>query len=137
MIIVDSTVWVDHFNGRPTAQARLLHRCLGAQELGIGDLILCEVLQGFRDDRELVRARQALLLFPVFDMVGLAVAEKAASNYRFLRKRGVTIGKTIDALIATFVIERGFRLLHHDADFDPFERELGLQVLHPEDLPPR
>lgn len=129
MTIVDSTVWVDHFNGRPTVQVRLLHQCLGSVELGIGDLILCEVLQGFREEREFAAARRALLTFPVFSMVGPTVAEKAAGNYRFLRKRGVTIRKTIDLLIATFVMERGFNLLHNDSDFDPFEKELGLQVL--------
>ena len=135
MLIVDSTVWVDHFNGTPTDQVQLLHQALGSQELGIGDLILCEVLQGFRNDQEFVRARSALLLFPVFEMVGHAVAEQAAKNYRLLRKRGATIRKTIDVLIATFVIERGFRLLHNDTGFEPFERELGLQVLHPGGLP--
>ena len=129
MVIVDSTVWVDHFNGTSTVQVRLLHECLGAQELGIGDLILCEVLQGFRDDQEFFRAKRALLHFPVFEMVGRTLAEKAAKNYRLLRKRGITIRKTIDVLIATFVMERGYTLLHNDTDFDSFETELGLQVL--------
>ena len=94
----------------------------------VGDLILCEVLQRFRIDRDFATARRALLSFPVFEMVGVALAEKAAANYRRLRRRGVTVRRTVDVLIATFVIERGFSLLHNDADFDGFEQELGLQV---------
>jgi predicted nucleic acid-binding protein len=131
VIIVDSTVWIDHFNGIATREVQLLHACLGQRELGIGDLILCEVLQGFREDREFLLARRALLSFPVFDVVGPGLAERAARNYRLLRKRGVTIRKTIDVLIATFVIERGFALLHRDSDFDPFEHVLGLAVVRP------
>ena len=128
MIIVDSSVWIDHFNGRPTSQVRLLREALGVHEIGIGDLILCEVLQGFRDDREFNIAREALLTLRVFPMVGSVLAEKAAGNFRALRRRGVTVRKTIDVIIATFVIEHGFRLLHGDRDFDVFE-PLGLQVV--------
>ncbi|MEZ4870156.1 MAG: PIN domain nuclease [Caldilineaceae bacterium] len=127
MWIVDSSVWIDYFNGKVTPQTDALDKALGHQELAIGDIILSEVLQGFRHDREFNRAQQALLRFPVFDMVGVDIALRSAANYRRLRKQGLTVRKTIDCLIATFVIQRGFLLLHDDRDFEPFERHLGLQ----------
>ena len=101
---------------------------LGWQALALGDIILCEVLQGYRRQDHYDAARQALLQFPVYDMGGIQIALKSAENYRALRRRGITVRKTIDCLIATFVIERGFTLLHSDRDFDPFEMHLGLRV---------
>ena len=126
MWIVDSSVWVDYFNGAVTPQTDLLHAVLGRREVGLGDLILCEVLQGFQRQREFVAARQALSSLPVFTMGGAEMAVKSAENFRTLRRRGVTIRRTLDCLIATFVIERGFLLLHSDRDFLPFVAHLGL-----------
>ncbi len=99
------------------------------EELGIGDLILCEVLQGFRTQRDYDQARRALMALPIFTMVGPDLALQSAVNYRHLRQRGVTVRKTIDCMIATFVISRGFALLHSDHDFDPFAQHLGLTVV--------
>jgi predicted nucleic acid-binding protein len=129
MWIVDSSVWVDYFHGVVTPQTDALHDALGKRELGLGDLILCEVLQGFQKQREFTRARTALLSLPVFTMGGAAIAIKSAQNYRTLRGQGVTIRRTLDCLIATFVIEQGFTLLHSDRDFAPFEQYLGLDVV--------
>ena len=75
--------------------------------------------------------RRSLTRFEVFDGCGTEVALLAARNYRTLRSRGITVRKTIDCLIATFCITGGHTLLHRDADYDPFERHLGLNVLHP------
>lgn len=127
--IVDSSVWIDYFNGKPTPQTDTLDKALGHQEVAIGDIIFSEVLQGFRHDRDFEYAKQALLHFPIFDMVGVDNALHSAANYRRLRKQGLTIRKTVDCLIATFVIQRGFLLLHDDHDFEPFERHLGLQCV--------
>jgi predicted nucleic acid-binding protein len=126
MWIVDSSVWIDYFNGLHTSQTERLDSALGIKELGIGDLILCEVLQGFRREQEYRRVQTALLAFPVFVMGGKQLALQSARNYRLLRQRGITVRTTIDCLIATFVIERGFSLLHNDRDFDPFVLHLGL-----------
>ncbi|MBI1295086.1 PIN domain-containing protein [bacterium] len=126
--IVDSSVWIDYFKGVPTPATDRLDLVLGRQELGLGDIILCEVLQGFRKDNDFERARRALLTFPVFTIGGADLAIQSASNYRFLRQRGVTIRKTVDCLIATFVIENGYTLLYQDRDFDPFVIHLGLRV---------
>ena len=129
MIVVDSMVWIDFFNGVPTGQVRRLRGLLGQQEILVGDLILCEVLQGFRSERDAVAARRALAAFDFAPMVGRELAARAAQNYRELRRQGITIRKTIDLLIGTFCIERGHRLLHADRDFAPMSQHLGLQVV--------
>ena len=131
MILVDSSVWVDYFNARTTPQTDLLDRLLGTERLLIGDLILAEVLQGFRSDLDFHRVRRHLEALEFSPMVGRDIALLAAQNYRLLRARGVTVRKTIDALIATFCIKNSHRLLHSDRDFDGFERYLGLRVLKP------
>lgn len=128
-MLVDSSVWIDFFNGKPTPQVEILDRALGHREIVVGDVILAEVLQGFRQDREFRRAKRALLQFPVVEMVGKQVALKSASNYRHLRAQGITIRRTLDCLIATFCIESNCELLHADRDFEPFERLFGLRIV--------
>ena len=129
MIVVDSSVWVDYFNGTATHETALLHSILGVEPIVIGDLILAEVLQGFRDDRSFHRARTALDTLIFEPMVGREIALASARNYRTLRAKGVTVHKTIDMLIATFCMENGHRLLHSDRDFDPIEGHLNLQTI--------
>ena len=131
MIVVDSSVWIDYFNARVTHESDLLDRLLATRRLLVGDLILIEVLQGFRAERDFNRAREALDDLEYASMVGREVALASARNYRILRARGFTIRSTIDVLIATFCIEEGHELLHRDRDFDPFERHLGLRVVQP------
>jgi predicted nucleic acid-binding protein len=128
MWIIDSTVWIDYFNGVSTPQTDLLDMNLGQIELGLGDIILCEVLQGFRTQRDFEKARRVLTALPIYTMGGPSIAVKSAQNYHTLRRLGITIRKTIDCIIATFVIERGFSLLHSDKDLEPFERHMGLSV---------
>ena len=130
-LLVDSSVWIDYFNGEDTSQTNYLDQALGQIEIVVGDLILTDILQGFRSKRDFETARDALLKFPVLEMVGIQSALKSAHNYRDLRRKGVTVRKTIDCLIATFCIETGLELLHSDHDFDPFEEHLGLRVRHP------
>ena len=129
MTVVDTSVWIDYFNGVPTRETALLDGLLGVEPIVIGDIILVEVLQGFDTERDVREARAALdrLLFQ--PMVGRDVALAAVRNYRALRARGVTVRKTIDMLIATFCIENGHRLLHADRDFVPIAEHLGLETL--------
>lgn len=129
MVVVDSSVWIDFFNGRRTVETDALDDLLGRRELIVGDLILVEVLQGFRLDRDFRQARRLLGAFPIVPMVGPTLAVRAAENYRRLRRRGVTVRKTIDVLIATYCISRRLPLLHADSDFDPMVRHLGLRIL--------
>jgi hypothetical protein len=130
MILVDSTVWIDYFNGAITPQTDLLDRLLPAELILVGDLILGEVLQGFRRDADFEQARLAFSHFTQASLVSPQLAVQSARNYRLLRAAGVTVRKTIDCFIATFCIENGHLLLHSDADFEPFETHLGLAVLH-------
>jgi predicted nucleic acid-binding protein len=127
--IVDSSVWIDYFNGRATVWTDVLDRLLGTEHLLMGDLILVEVLQGFRSDLDFQRARRHLETLEFRPMAGRELTIAAARNYRALRARGVTVRKTIDTVIATFCIVEGHELLHCDRDFDPFERHLGLRVV--------
>jgi predicted nucleic acid-binding protein len=132
MVIVDTTVWIDYLRGTENPETRWLDRELQRQRLGLTDLILCEVLQGIRDQSAFAKVRSDLLKFQVFPTGGSLLAIAAAQNYRDLRQRGYTVHKTIDCLIATFCLEARHELLHRDRDFDCFEKVLGLQVLHAE-----
>ena len=131
MTIVDSTVWIDYFRGRETAQTDWLDAHAASDPIGLTDLILCEVLQGVRDERLLPKLQKDLSAFQLFDAGGANVALAAAANYRALRRRGRTVRGTIDCLVATFCLLNGHALLHDDRDYDAFEQELGLAVVHP------
>lgn len=130
MLMIDSTVWVDYFNGVLTPQTDYLNQALVDQPILVGDLILAEVLQGFRKDADFEKARRALGKFTQAPMVNPLLAVQAARNYRFLRQKGVTVRKTMDSLIATYCIEQDHILLHNDSDFDGYEEHLGLRVIH-------
>ena len=129
MIVVDSSVWIGYFNGKETRETLLLDGILGIEPVVIGDLILTEVLQGFRSDRDVRRALVAMNTLVFEPMVGRDIALDSAQNYRALRARGVTVRKTIDMLIATYCMENGHALLHSDRDFEPIQRYLGLETL--------
>ena len=129
MILVDSSVWIDFFRDQPTRQAEWLDRNLAVEGLVVGDLILAEVLRGFRQDRGFNEARRLLGKLEQMTLGGAELAVEAAKNFRKLRSRGVTVRGTIDVIIATRCIANGLRLLHSDRDFDPFAEHLGLQVV--------
>lgn len=127
MMVVDSSVWIDYFNGVVTRQTERLHAHLRDEFVVIGDIILAEVLQGFRKDSDFRRARQLLGTLIFKEMLGRDLAVKSAQNYRYLRKQGVTVRKTIDVMIATFCIQNRLPLLHSDKDFEPMSKHLGLK----------
>jgi predicted nucleic acid-binding protein len=128
MIVVDSSVWIDYFNGRSSPETDALYQ-LARERIIIGDLIMAEVLQGFAAEADFRRAERIFAALEFRPMVGHEIAITAARNQRMLRVRGVTARRTIDTIIATFCILAGHELLHCDRDFDPFERHLGLRVL--------
>jgi hypothetical protein len=128
MILVDSSVWIDFFNGLETRQTNVLDNLLGQEPVLIGDLILTEVLQGFRRDADYRKARALLDTLELRQLGGKAIALAAADNYRRLRRRGVTPRKTIDMIIATYCVAHDLQLLHSDRDFDGLEKELGLTI---------
>ena len=131
MVIVDTTVWVDYLNQVSTPQTDWLDAELERQRLGLTDLILCEVLQGVRNEKEAAEVQRDLMKFEVFETGGTALAVAAAQNYRALRAKGVTVRRTIDCLIATLCLQHDHALLHNDSDFDGFEAHMGLRVVRP------
>jgi predicted nucleic acid-binding protein len=126
VIVVDSTVWIDFLNGRNAPHVRRLDAVLGTAEIIIGDLILCEVLQALDNEREAREVEALLRRFQIVSMAGDLIAVAAARNFRSLRRRGITIRKTIDLLIGTWCIENHRPLLHNDKDFHPMALHLGL-----------
>ncbi|MBL1214467.1 MAG: PIN domain nuclease [Ignavibacteriae bacterium] len=128
MIFLDSTVLIDYFNGNKNWQVEFLDESLGNELVVIGDYVITEVLQGFRSEKDFQKAKTTLLLFPCFDIGGKDIAIQSAKNYRYLRKKGLTVRKTIDVMIATFCIENNLMLLHNDKDFEPFTKYLKLKV---------
>ena len=131
MLVVDSTVWIDYFNGVENSQTDYLDQIADKTPILIGDLILAEVLQGFREDADFEKARRALGRYIQMAMVHPELALQSARNFRLLRRKGITVRKTIDSLIATYCIENDHGFLHNDSDFDGYEKHLGLKVLHP------
>ena len=126
MILVDSSVWIDYFNGRDTPETSELDSLLGIKPIAIGDIILTEVLQGFRNDEDYKTAKSLLTSLNIFELLGEKMALKSADNYRLLRKQGITIRKTADVIIASFCIEYNLPLLFSDKDFLPFVKHLKL-----------
>jgi hypothetical protein len=131
MVIVDSSVLIDYLGGYSNPQTEWLDRHNSFRTIGITSLILTEVLQGIRDEAKFAATLKALSQFAIFEIGSNEIAIQSARNYRILRGLGVTIRSTIDCLVATFCIEEGHRLLHHDSDFSYFEEHLGLRVVDP------
>lgn len=127
MILVDSSVWIAYFNGLITPETELLDQRLGSEPIALDDLIVAEVLQGFRNEKEFQTAKELLTSLTVFDLLGKEMAIRSANNFRTLRKRDITIRKTADVIIATFCIENDLPLLHLDRDFLPLQSHLGLR----------
>ena len=129
MNMIDSSVWIDYFNGRDTRATDLLDKMLGVQPIATGDLIVTEVLQGFKHTKDFKQAKLLFSTLHFYSLGGWEIALKSAENYRMLRKKGITVRKTIDVFIATFCIENNIPLLHSDKDFESLEEHLGLKVL--------
>ena len=127
MIVVDSSVWIDYFGGKATLAAEKLDSLLGETPIAAGDLMLIEVLQGFRTDSDFAQARDLLMSLTILNMLNTSIALRSAANFRTLRKKGVTVRKTIDTIIATYCIENSLALLYSDKDFQPFQEHLKLQ----------
>jgi predicted nucleic acid-binding protein len=125
--MVDSSVWIDYFSGNECPEVVHLDAILGIKPVVIGDNILTEVLQGFKGDKEYKKAKELLTALPLFQLSNKVLAIKSADNYRLLRKRGITVRKTIDTIIATYCIEQNIQLLFTDKDFLPFVEILGLR----------
>ncbi len=128
MIVVDSSVWINFFNGVSTPEVERLDGLLGVTPLVVGDLILVEVVQGFRHERDVATARRLFHAMALLPMLGVHNAWKTAENYRKLRSKGITVRKTIDGIIATACMEAQLPLLFSDRDFLPYVQYLGLEA---------
>jgi predicted nucleic acid-binding protein len=130
MVVVDSGVWIDFFNGADTPQRSVLRALLARGEvtLIVPDLVLYEVLRGFRSERDYLQAEKLMLSMTVEATGGQELAQKAAAHYRSLRAAGITVRSAIDVLLAAFCIARGYTFLHRDRDFDAFEELRGLRA---------
>jgi len=131
MVIVDTSVWIDYLRGIQNKESEYFDREIGRQRFGLTDVILCETLQGVADGKAFARVLRELRKFRVFETGGEELAIDSARNFQELRLRGHTVRKTIDCLIATFCLRRTYSLLHRDRHYDPFEKFLGLSVIHP------
>jgi predicted nucleic acid-binding protein len=129
MFVVDSSVWIDYFNGKPSPETDTLDTALGRELIIVGDIMLAEVLQGFRTDRHFHKARELLLSLNLINMLNTSIALRSAENYRTLRRMGATVRKTTDCIIATWCIEHELALLHCDQDFQAFHDHLGLELV--------
>jgi predicted nucleic acid-binding protein len=128
MILVDSFVFIDYFNGINNWHTDELNALLGNELVITGDYILAEVLQGFRNDKDFKIAKEIMQSFPCFNICNEEIAIKSAENFRFLRTKGITIRKTVDLIIGTFCIENDIELLHNDRDFEPMGQYLNLKI---------
>ena len=131
MTIVDTTVWIDYLRGSANPETEYLDRRLAQERFALTDIILSEVLQGIDDEKSFAAVHRQLLKFELFETGGELLAVESARNFRSLRRRGLTVRRTIDCLIATFCVLNGHSLLHRDRDFAHFERFVGLKVIHP------
>ena len=129
MVLVDSSVWINYFNGTTTWQTDILDKMLLQLPLLTGDLILTEVLQGFKKDNDYKKAKETLSVLTCKQMGGYELAVKSADNYRKLRKNGITVRKTIDVITGTFCINENIPLLHDDKDFEPMVKHLSLKSI--------
>jgi predicted nucleic acid-binding protein len=131
MIVIDTSVWVDYFNNVTNAYTDWVSLNLYSGQIALTDLILCEILQGIRDEKRFKQVEEGLRRLSFVSAHGVEIAAASARNYRALRQQGITIRKFVDIWTATTCIERGHLLLHRDRDYDPFEKHLGLRVIHP------
>ena len=129
MILVDTSVWIDFFAGRELPHVTMLEQLtVDNQDLALCGIILTEILQGISTDatyRKIRRNLSPLVMLPMHDSVFV----RAADIYRSLRKRGITIRRTNDCIIAATALEHEARLLHNDRDFEPIEEHLSLMVV--------
>jgi predicted nucleic acid-binding protein len=128
MIVADTSVWIDYVRGIDAPHTNILDYELLYTRVITGDIIIAEFLQGFREEKDFLEAKKIMESLEYRDFLGKEIAIQSAQNIRILRKKGITVRKTIDVIIATFCIVNGFELIHNDRDFDQMEEYLGLIV---------
>jgi predicted nucleic acid-binding protein len=132
LIVVDTTIWIDFLEARGTESDRHLTDLLDTDApIALVDIVYCEILQGIRDEAVYRRTRTGLLAHPVLRPRGLETFEAAANLYRTARRRGFTVRRSVDCLIAATCLESGAELYHNDRDFDAIARVSDLTIYRP------
>jgi len=122
MILVDTSVWVDFLRGVNSRQHRILHSLIENEEdIAVTEIILTEILQGIKEDKNYQKVKDYLLEFPIHKPNATETYLKAAQIYRDCRKKGKTVRKTVDCIIAAICMENDLTLLHKDSDFELIE----------------
>lgn len=129
MIVVDSTVWIDFFNGRSSHKCILLEKVMQTDRIILLDIIKIELLQGTKTDADFNNMNRALSLLQWENALDSSTISLSIEIYRTLRKKGITIRKTIDTIIAAYCIHHGYPLLHHDRDFTHIGKSFFLKEL--------
>ncbi|NIQ02847.1 MAG: PIN domain-containing protein [Nitrospinaceae bacterium] len=128
MILADTSVWIDFLKGVNSAHRRALHRLIAEEEdLCLTEIILTEVLQGIRDDKDHQKVKTLLLEFPIYQPKGTGTYLQAADIYRRCRKQGKTVRSTVDCILAAICLEHDLILLHKDRDFDRIQSGTDLK----------
>ncbi|XOV90857.1 MAG: PIN domain nuclease [Bacteroidota bacterium] len=128
-MVVDTSVWINYFNGINSPKTDLLHNALDQYGIIVGDIILLEILQGIRDDKQFRLTKSLLEATILVQMINPELAIEYANHYRILRKKGVTIRKSNDIIIAGYCIKNNVPLLQQDRDFIPYADFFGLELL--------
>jgi predicted nucleic acid-binding protein len=129
MVLVDTTVWIDFLSARSYPHVNTLENLIfNREDLCLCGIVLTEVLQGIREDSQFRRTRH-LFGNLIFLPMEYSIFLRSAEIYRALRKKGITIRKPVDCMIAAVAIENDILLLHNDKDFVPIEKHLGLKTL--------
>jgi predicted nucleic acid-binding protein len=131
MIVVDTSVWIDLFRNAGTPQAKFLERSLHLEEedFALTDVVLTEILQGARTERDVLRLERSLAEFDLLRLEDLADFRAAAAMYRSARQEGITIRRTSDCLIAAVCVRENVPLLHSHVDFDRLAGVTALSVV--------
>jgi predicted nucleic acid-binding protein len=132
VIVVDTTIWIDFLEARGTPFDRHLTGLVERDApLALVDIVYCEILQGIRDGDVYARTRANLLAYPILRPLGLGTFETAANLYRAARRRGLTVRRRVDCLIAATCLETGSEIYHNDRDFDALAAVSALRIYRP------
>ncbi len=126
--VVDTSVWVSYLKQIANQQTLLINSFIDKNELVTVPIILQEVLQGIKEDNIFHAIKESFLSFKVVEYSNVEAAINAALLYKFLRKKGATIRKPNDCLIAWICIDNNFQLIHYDNDFDQIAKYTSLKI---------
>ena len=132
-LIVDSSVWIDGFNPKKrTPEKEILMQLIrNDYPIYLCPIIYQEILQGIREDNAFEKIKFILQHYRMIDIDLMDITNYAVDLYRHLRKKGITIRKSVDCLIASYAILADMQILHNDIDFTQIARESNLKIYNP------